>query len=291
MNPFIFILIFGFFKPGENSFTFLKNLKDAQDIAMGEASVSLPPDVLSFLSNPSVLAEIKKYEFSFYSAFLWNNIKEEFVAYGGKTSYFGYCLSLNYLNYGEIQGRDTFGFKTQSFIPYDFAVHFGLGKDISKFLKMGIALGFASEKIEKETGNSFLFSFGTNYILPKNPSFKFSFSFLNLGTKVKFMDESFFPPYVLKFGIFYHKLKTPYFFSGELCFPFDDIPYFSLGIAYNIMNILEIRSGFKSSFDTGFLSSLRFGFGLNFSFLNIDYAIVPQGVLGFTHHVDLKFRF
>jgi hypothetical protein len=57
------------------------------------------------------------------------------------------------------------------------------------------------------------------------------------------------------------------------------------------MNILEIRSGFKSSFDTGFLSSLRFGFGLNFSFLNIDYAIVPQGMLGFTHHVDLKFRF
>jgi len=291
MNSFIFILIFGLFKPGESSFTFLKNLKDAQDIALGETSVSLPPDALSFLSNPAILSGIKKYEFSFYSAFLWNDTKEEFVAFGGKTSYFSYGLSLNYLNYGKIQGRDTFGFETENFTPYDFAIHLGLAKDISRFLKMGIAFGFANEKIEKESANSFLFSFGTNYILPQNPFLKFGFSFLNIGTPIKFIDKSFLPPLILKFGAFYKKAKTPYFLVGELSFPFDDIPYISLGGSYIIKDIFEIRGGFKSSFDTGFLSSVRFGFGLKFSFLNLDYAIIPEGILGFTHHIDIKFRF
>jgi len=291
MNSFIFILIFGLFKPGESSLTFLKNLKDAQDIAIGETSVSLPPDALSFLSNPALLTGINRYEFSFYSALLWNNIKEEFAVFAGRTPYFNYGLSLNYLNYGKIEGRDTFGFRTENFTPYDFAIHLGFAKDLSKFLKMGIVLGFAGEKIEKESGNSFLFSFGAKYILPNSPSFKFGISLLNLGTPVKFVEKSFSPPITFKFGILYEKLNTPYFISGEVSFPCDDIPCFSAGGAYNIKNIFELRTGFRTSFDAGFISAFRFGFGLNFSPLYLDYAFVPQGILGFTHHIDLKFRF
>lgn len=291
MNLFVLTLLFGFFNPGESSLTFLKNLKDAQDIALGETSVPLPSDALSFLSNPAHLSGVKGYEFSFYSAFLWNNIKEEFAVFAGRTPYFNYGLSLNYLNYGKIEGRDTFGFKTQSFTPYDFAIHLGFAKSFSRFLKMGIAFGFASEKIERESGSSFLFSMGTKYIMPNNLSFKFGISLLNLGTPVKFIEESFSPPTTFKLGVLYKKLNTPYFISGEVSFPFDDIPCFAFGMGYNIKKIFELRSGFRTSFDTGFISALRFGFGLKFSPLHLDYAFVPHGILGFTHHIDLKFIF
>ncbi len=288
---FLIFLIFGIFSSGDNSFVFLKNLKDAENIALGEASCALTGDVLSFLSNPALLSDIKNYEVSFYSAFLWDNIKEEFFAFGGRTKHFNYGLSLNYLNYGKIQGRDEFGFETQVFTPYDFAFHIGLAKNFSNFLKMGLTFGYATEKIEDEEGDCFLFSFGANYILPNIPSLKMGFSLINLGTPVKFIKESFYPPFMLKVGTLYRNLKNPYFFTLELSFPVDHIPYISIGGAYNIKKVLEIRGGFKSSFDSGFISSFRFGFGLNVSILTLDYAVLPQGVLGFTHSIDLKFKF
>lgn len=287
----LIFFVFEIFNPGDNSFVFLKNLKDAEDIALGEASCALPSDALSFLSNPSLLSGIKNYEFSFYSAFLWNNIKEEFFAFAGRTEYFNYGLSLNYLNYGKIQGRDEYGYETQDFTPYDFAIHFGIGKNISNFLKTGIAFGYAMERIEEEYGSSFLLSLGTKYTLPQNPSLKFGLSLLNLGTPVKFLKESFLPPIILKFGASYKRIKAPYLFTCEVSFPSDHIPYLSIGGAYNIKNLFEIRGGFKSSFDSGIISAFRFGFGLYLSFMILDYAITPQGVLGITHHVDLKFKF
>ena len=290
MNLFAFFLCLSIFKGGNSSLVFLKNLKDAQDISLGETSVALPCDALSFLSNPAFLASIKRYEASFYSALLWNNIKEEFVVFAGRAPHFSYGIALNYLNYGEIEGRDTFGFKTKPFTPYDLAVHLGFGRDFSKFLKLGFCFGYVREEIEKETGSSILFSFGGKYILPNNPSFKFGFSILNLGLPVKFVNKAFLPPIILKVGTLYKKFQSPYLLSAEISFPFDDIPYISIGGGYKIKDILEIRGGLKSSFDTGIISAFRLGFGLKFSSIFIDYAISPQGVLGFTHHMDLKFR-
>lgn len=228
---------------------------------------------------------------TFYSSFLWNDIKEEFAVFAGKTSLFSYALSFNYLNYGKVEGRDTFGFKTSDFTPYDFALHLGFARNFSKFLKIGLASGFAIEEIEKERGNSFLFSIGAKYILPANPSFKLGFSLLNLGTPVKFIEESFYPPIILKFGFLYKTKASPYFISSEISFPFDDIPFLSMGGAYNIKDIFELRCGFKTSFDAGPLSALRFGFGLKFLPVILDYALVPQGVLGLTYHIDLKLQF
>ncbi len=246
---------------------------------------------MSFLSNSALLSEIVSYELSFYSAFLWNDIKEEFAAFAGRTSYFNYGFSISYLNYEKIEGRDIFGFKRESFTPYDFAFHLGFARAFSKFLNVGIVFGFAYEKIERKIGSSFLISFGTKYTLPRNPSFKFGFSLLNLGTKVKFEKEYFPIPFIFKAGLFYKKLKAPYFVSGEFSLPFDDIPYFSVGLAYSIREIFELRGGFKTSFDAGFVSAFRFGFGLKFSKLYLDYAFIPHGVVGFTHHIDLKFKF
>ncbi len=284
------IFLLCIFEAGNSSLVFLKNLKDAQDIALGETGVALPCDALSFLSNPALLAGVKKYEASFYSALLWDNIKEEFVVFAGRTPYFSYGIAFNYLNYGEIERRDTFGFKTGSFTPYDLAIHLGFARNFSKFLKLGFSFGYAQEEIDKERGSSILFSFGGKYILEKNPSFKFGFSILNLGSSLKFAEKSFLPPFILKLGTFYKKLQSPYLLSAEIAFPFDDIPYISMGGGYKIKDIFEIRGGFKSSFDTGIISAFRLGFGLEFPFLIIDYAFTPQGVLGFTHHIDLKFR-
>ncbi|MEN3044763.1 MAG: PorV/PorQ family protein [Candidatus Hydrothermales bacterium] len=290
MKTLIF-LIFSIFNPGDNSFVFLKNLKDAEDIALGEASCALPCDALSFIFNPALLGGIKNYEASFYSAFLWNNIKENYFAFGSRTKYFNYGISLYYLNYGKIEGRDKFGYKTKDFTPYDFSVHLGIGKNISKFLKLGFAFAYAIEQIEEEKGNSFVFSFGTKYIIPNNPSIKVGFSIINLGTPIKFIRESFSPPPIFKLGALYKKPKTPYLATFEISLPFDHLPFISIGGSYIIKNLLEIRGGFKSSFDTGLISAFRFGFGLTHGIVSLDYAIVPRGILGFTHHIDLKFKF
>ncbi|MEN3046345.1 MAG: PorV/PorQ family protein [Candidatus Hydrothermales bacterium] len=284
-------LIFSLFNPDDNSFVFLKNLRDAEDIALGEASCALPCDVLSFIFNPALLGGIRNYEISFYSSLLWNNIKESYFAFGSRTKLFNYGISLNYLNYGKIEGRDELGFKTREFTPYDFSIHMGIGKNVSKFLKIGVAFSYAIEQIEEERGNSFLFSFGTKYIIPNIPSIKVGFSIINLGTKIKFIKESFSPATIFKLGALYKKSKTPYLFTLELSIPTDDLPFVSAGGSYAIKNIFEIRGGFKSSFDAGFISAFRFGFGLNQKATSLDYAIVPRGVLGITHHIDLKFKF
>ncbi|MEO0270575.1 MAG: PorV/PorQ family protein [candidate division WOR-3 bacterium] len=287
MKGIVFFILINLFEPGSNSFVFLKNIRNAKDIALGETCAT-SSDALSFHSNPAILSEVSKFNFSFYSSILWAGIKDNSLVLAGRTPYFNFGISLIYLSYGSFEGRDSFGYKTFNFSAYDFEFSLGISRSFTERLSFGFVLGYPYEKIDKNSSGSIIFSLGTKYIFKDNPYIKIGFSLQNLGQGVKFINESFSLPIVSRVGFSYG--KKSFNIVSDFVFSSDNTPYLTFGFSYLIKNILDLRFGLKTDFDYGLLEAFRYGFGINYPNFGIDYALSPSASI-FTHHISLKINF
>ena len=76
--------------------------------------------------------------------------------------------------------------------------------------------------------------------------------------------------------------------------PTDNDIAIGVGAGYTIGNILQLRTGYKYQLggnDLGAISGLTGGFGLTLLRFQVDYALVPFGVLGLTHRFSLVANF
>jgi hypothetical protein len=224
----------------------------------------------------------------------FEGINHEFIGYVYPLSTFGViATSFSYLSFGELERRDVSGELKGHFHPYDLALIFSYGRKFTSNLAMGVNMKFLREQIDDQKAQAIAFDFGSRYDVP-NSQLTLGINLQHLGTKVKFVEESFELPLNLKLGMAYRLIGNSIAVAADLNHPWDNDINIGLGIEYTPITPFHLRSGYRYSLggnDLGVISGLATGLGFSIESYQIDYAFVSFGKLGPTHRVSVLANF
>jgi len=283
---------------GTTGANFLKIGVDPRAAGMGEAQVAVCNDVRSVFWNPAGLARTESQEASFVYSLWFEDIKLQYFGYAYPHSTLGtFAGSVNYLSMGKIEGYRADGGKGGEVKAYDLSGILSYGRRLPYGINGGINLKFIQQKLEEES--SFAFGIDIGVIGPLGrwlkvkelEEFTCGINLQNLGSKVKFQKEEGSLPLNLKFGVGIRKevLGDPLTVAIDGNIPNDNGFYGSLGIEYWVRDLIGLRLGYKSGQDLG--NGLSFGGGIKVNILELDYALVHCGELGYTHRIGIVARF
>ena len=279
---------------GTRAMTFLKIGVGAKAIGMGESQVAATDDLYASYWNPAGLARLQKPQLALMHNEWFAGINHEFVGVAlpfGNIGTLG--ASASFLSFGELQGRDREGNETTIFRPYDLAVIFSYARNFGNSIAFGVNAKFLREQIADETGTGIAFDLGGLYTFSDMP-LSLGFNAQHLGPRVTFIEEAFGLPVTFRLGAAYKLWNEAFVLTTDIIRPADNDISLGVGAGYTIGNILQLRSGYKYQIggnDLGAISGLTGGFGLTLLRFQVDYALVPFGVLGLTHRFSLVANF
>jgi hypothetical protein len=152
---------------------------------------------------------------------------------------------------------------------------------------------FLREKIDEEKAQAFAVDFGGLYFVPGS-SLILGANIQHVGTKMKFVEESFSLPVNAKLGAAYRMIDGALTFAVDVNRPVDSDLNIGLGGEYKIMGTINLRAGYRYTLggnDLGTASGLRAGIGVEIRDYKLDYAFVPYGELGQAHRISLLANF
>jgi len=270
---------------------------------MGEAQVGLADDVYSTYWNPAGMAQLRSQELgAVYTKYL-ESINEQYLAYAYPTQGKGtFGASLTYLSVGSIQGTDAQDTQTSSVDSNDLA----LGLSYSRYLHYdprtgaGIAAGITGKVIRESLASVSGKAYAVDAGLLFTPGLawgetlqglKGGLAVKNLGTSLKFDQESFPLPRVLTAGASYtgHFLGEAMTVALDARQPNDSQRSIGVGMELLTLGIFAARVGYTSAGDLG--NGLRVGAGLRFRTIQVDYAYAAQGDFGAVQRIGITFKF
>lgn len=279
---------------GTRAMTFLKIGIGAKAMGMGESHVAATDDLYASYWNPAGLARIQKPQLALMHNEWFAGINHQFIGFALPVGDIGTVgASANYLSFGELQGRDRDGNETTIFRPYDLALVVSYANAVTSNLAFGANAKFLREQIADESGTGIAFDFGGLYTFPELP-LALGFNAQHVGPRVRFVEEAFGLPFTFRCGAAYQPWSEAFMLTADVVRPSDNDITTGVGAAYTIADILQLRTGYKYKLggnDLGGTSGLTGGFGLTLRRFQIDYALVPFGVLGLTHRFSLVANF
>jgi hypothetical protein len=274
--------------------TFLKIGVGAEAMSMGESQVAATDDLYASYWNPAGLTRLQKPQIALMHNEWFAGINHEFVGFAAPLGNIGTVgVSSSYLSFGELQGRDRDGNETTIFRPYDLALILSYARSFGSALAFGTNAKLLREQIADETGTGIAFDFGALYNFSEMP-LSLGFNAQHLGPRVKFVEEAFGLPVTFRLGVAYKLWSEALTLTTDIIRPSDNDLAIGVGAGYTIGNILHLRTGYKYKIggnDLGAISGLTGGFGLTLRQFQLDYALVPFGILGLTHRFSLVANF
>ena len=279
---------------GTRAMSFLKIGVGAEAMSMGESQVAATDDLYASYWNPAGLARLQQPQLALMHNEWFAGINHEFVGFALPLKGVGTLgASASYLSFGELQGRDREGNETTIFRPYDLALILSYARGFGNSLAFGANAKFLREQIADESGTGIAFDLGGLYNFPETP-LSLGFNAQHAGPRVKFIEEAFGLPFTFRLGVAYRLWNEALLLTTDIIRPSDNDIAIGVGAGYTIANILQLRTGYKYKIggnDLGAISGLTGGFGLTLLRFQIDYALIPFGVLGLTHRVSLVANF
>ena len=279
---------------GTRAMTFLKIGVGAEAMSMGESQVAATDDLYASYWNPAGLARLQQPQLALMHNEWFAGINHEFVGFALPLKGAGTLgASASFLSFGELQGRDREGNETTIFRPYDVALILSYARGFGSSLAFGVNAKFLREQIADESGTGIAFDLGGLYNFPETP-LSLGFNAQHIGPRVKFVEEAFGLPFTFRLGAAYRLWNDAFILTTDIIRPSDNDIAIGVGAGYTIGNILQLRTGYKYKIggnDLGAISGLTGGFGLTLLRFQIDYALVPFGVLGLTHRFSLVANF
>jgi hypothetical protein len=305
---------------------FLKLEVGPRATAMGGATVAAVEDMTALFWNPAGLAKVKQQ--SFYGTYtsLYAGIQHGYVAFGmpiGRSDYFG--AHVTYLNSGKMEVTSLeFPEGTGEFFTVsDIAIGLSYARNLTDRLSVGGTVKLVNETIWRETATAFGFDVGSQFdtgikgiklgmsITNFSTKFKFDGPDLNIDvdtdplysgnpdTEARLNTQEWSLPLVFRLGIMVDLvgpnsefLKNPdhrVSFAFDANDPLDNYLRFNTGIEYAYRDMLAFRAGYHLNYDeTSYSVGVGLKLDVNSMPLNIDYAIVNYGVLGFINQISIQ---
>lgn len=270
---------------------FLKIGVGARPMALGGAFVGVAEGAEAGYWNPAGLAQIEHIELAAMHLQWSSDIMYEFLTYGQKFGNIGTIgASLFYLNIGDIDGRDEFGEPVTGVTAYDACGMISFARAIKDRLTVGVNVKLFQEKIGGDNALGYAGDIGGFFSIGKAG---IGLTLQNLGMKMKFIDEEFSLPMIVKLGTSYRPI-------GALVLALDgDYQIINergavhFGAEYWIKEMVAIRAGYQyktKDDELGALNGLGAGLGVQYMKFGIDYGYEPSPELGDIHRISLKVK-
>lgn len=275
---------------GTRAMTFLKIGVGAKAISMGESQVAEADDLYASYWNPAGLVGVQHPQLGLMHNEWFEGINHEFIGFvqpigdGGALG-----ASVIYLSYGELDRRNENGEATGKFRPYDLALVLSYARQVASPFSVGANVKWIREQIDTENAQVIAFDIGGLYSVP-NSSLSLGLNIQHLGTKAKFVDESFNLPVNVKVGLAYKLMSDALTLTADVNRPSDNDPTIGFGVTFSVSNLIHLRTGYKYTVggnDLGTASGITSGVGFTIEGFQIDYAFVSFGKLGPVHRFSL----
>lgn len=284
---------------------FLKLGFGARALGLGESVVAVRDDISNLYYNPAGLAGREAgREIMVSHSWHIQDMGLSQLGYANKR----FAASFIYFSAGDLEGRDANGGLTSNFTAEDFALSAGYGFKLLGF-NAGANAKLIRQRIKNSAANAVAADFGVMYAFADSP-FKFGASLANLGTKIKFEDEGYPLPLVIRLGFSADFMgKVPLLACAEMDFPNDSKGVLRLGLEYGGFENLALRAGYKTvssddrdavlgtnlggggSSGVSNLYGFFMGVGFKFKSASLDYALLPYGELGNSHRFSVGMKF
>jgi hypothetical protein len=278
---------------GTKSGQILKMSVGANAVGMGESYVASADDVYATYWNSAGLSKVEKIQIGLMHNEWFEDIRYEYIGYVQPLSNLGTIAgSVSYVSMGDLNRTDETGIEKGTFRPYDILAGLSYGTKLSNSLSLGISTKFLQETIDEQKAQAFAVDFGGMYSM-KN-GFIIGANVQNIGTKMKFVSESFGLPLNFNVGAAYKLLDNALTFAADANIPTDNDVNVGFGADYRIMGVFDLRFGYRYTAggnDLGTASGLRAGIGFGIGSYKLDYAFVPYGELGQSHRISLLASF
>lgn len=277
---------------GTSGAQFLRLGVGARATSMGGAFTGVSDDATAVYWNPAGIIQLNKRSISLMHAMCYEGMSYEWLSFVKPTSIGNMGVGIQYFSYGNIDERDTNGFKLGNFSPTDIAIIVSYARKVSNIF-IGVNAKYISTKIIK-SANAYAFDMG---VLKKLMQDRLSLGLViqNVGTGMKFIDKNDPLPINIKLGFAYN-IKENWKFAIDANKPNDNDINFGLGseYCYKVNESIDVvgRAGYNTiTKDTGGTNGTTMGLGIDFSNYCIDYAFIPFGNLGNIHRISFDFKF
>lgn len=299
-------------KVAQSGMQYLKIGVDAEMVGRGEAGISAIKGVSSIFWNPAGLSDLESKEFYFSHNSWIADISMEAAAVGINLGNIGnFALSIIWMNYGTLKATsvaNTVSGSTQlgyidegNFTPSDLAIGLAYSRRISEQFSVGGQVRYLYENYghnvvvttlgtTQEVNNivkAVTFDLGTLYY-PGYKSLAFAMSIQNFSTDIKYEEESFGAPLTFKLGVSMNMLDifednptSNLLLMIDAIHPRDYTERLNLGVEYNYLGIVQLRTGYRFNYDIGNFTS---GVGIKYSLsggmqikLDLSYMVDSSG--------------
>lgn len=272
--------------------SFLMRAVGARPAGMGEAFTAVADDASAIQWNPGGLASVRRYDVVAMYDLIGLGVDQNYAALALPIGQGTAALSLNILNYGTFDLRDSNGVKTGTQAASDVATSLGWGfrADDALGIHGFSALNGASLSIVNEAVGGSMIGLNLGSLLPMGRYFNLGWAMQNISLS----RDTYQLPSTAKIGvagIIPGHLKA----ALDVAYPIiDKNASVSVGTEYKPFSALALRAGYKwQAVDQGItgLSGLGAGLGIGLGGLTFDYAYQPYGDLLTSHRVSLSYLF
>ena len=287
---------------GTSAAQFLKIGAGSKAAAMAEAYTAVADDVYSVYYNPAGLTRATVPEFAGQYVSYFQDSGYNFLAFaypfGREKDYSKHALGLSIYTFRvndlERRTQDT-DLAAGLFDSSDMAYALSYSYRLKRELGLGATLKYVRSKIDDVSAGAVAVDVGAQYQPNRDWPLYLGLNLRNMGSRMKFGDESDPLPFGVAFG-------AGYVFFSDLKLDLDVVKYrdtdvyFSGGAEYRkaFMDKLEgsLRAGYTTHYqDIDGFKGFATGAGLRYSSVGFDFAWVPFGDLGNTFRYTLSVKF
>jgi len=274
--------------------SFLKFGAGARSLSMGEAYTAVAGGVDALFWNPANLSRTRSFEYTLTHQPLLEFTDFDVGAGSWSDGKYSLAIGMTRLTHDDLDVLDLSGTKVRSFEAFDQQIIVGASVGKGKW-GLGGAVKQVKSKIDNVTADTFAVDIGLSFPGLLNQRFSHGISIQNIGSKLRYDNEKYSLPFLVKFGS-QMSLGTRSLVSVDVGFPKDNDPYGAIGTELALVSKDQLRFKLRSGYhtkrrDIGGLSGLGIGGGLELFNLRLDYAWLPYEDFGQSHAMTIIYRF
>jgi hypothetical protein len=305
---------FGGQRAGLSSLSFLKNDMSPRSAGLSGTSVALSGDAFSLYSNPASATDAKGFTLATSNLSLGAGVQQSYVsAIFPRKNESAFGVSMNILNSGKMDVRTEFQPEGtgEKFYVTNMALGLTYSKKLSDMFSAGVSFKYIYEQIAEYRNSTVAvdvsFLYYTDY-----KDLKFAVMVQNFGgnsalsgdeVQVSFNRDlnslelqDYTVPTVFKLGASIVPLKKDRYSlttAIQLNHPNDNAENYRVGLEFEYMKLLFVRSGIKLNIEGQGYPTFGLGVRANVAGfpIHIDYAANPTEYFGFQHMIGLSMAF
>jgi hypothetical protein len=270
---------------------YLRLSPGARPVGMRGAFVGVSDDINALYWNPAGLTKIDGPTLLLSHSELYQGIRYEYAALATCHSRWALASSFSFLNTGELERRiEPTDSPLSTFTPYALVATVSCALNIARKFSIGTTGKFLMDKIYDSTESAIAFDLGLSWREPI-PNTTIACALRNLYpplmTSLSYPDEL---PVIVAAGIS-TKLFKQLTLAADMNYFLYRKPEVKVGAEWWFNEIVALRTGYEYDLEESDLSFNGIAVGASYRHKNfqLDYAYVPNNVLGDNHRVSLKF--